>query len=77
MPNRVCTPQTGIYPIFDPLNEVFTALNKLQVRVAKQEYELSTQRYENTLMFNSIIIAISILIAICLSYQIARSLLKQ
>ena len=69
--------QTGIYPIFDPLNEVFTALNKLQVNVAQQEYELSTQRYHHTLMLNSIIIAMSILIAICLSYLIARSLLKQ
>lgn len=69
--------QTGIYPIFDPLNEVFTALNKLQVTVAKQEYDQSTQRYENTLTLNSIIIAISILIAIALSFLITRSLLKQ
>lgn len=69
--------ETGIYPIFDPLNEVFTALNKLQVQVAKQEYEHSTRRYENTLLVNSIIILASIIIAISLSYLITRSLLKQ
>ncbi|WP_062063531.1 methyl-accepting chemotaxis protein [Cellvibrio sp. OA-2007] len=69
--------QTGIYPIFDPLNEVFTALNKLQVNVAKEEYDLSTQRYERTMMLNSIIILVSILIAIGLSFLITRSLLKQ
>ena len=69
--------QTGIYPIFDPLNEVFTALNKFQVQIAKQEYDLSTQRYSNTLMLNSIIIISSIIIAIILSFLITRSLLKQ
>ncbi len=69
--------QNGIYPIFDPLNEVFTELNKVQVRVAKQEYDLSTQRYEHTLTLNSIIIMISILVAIILSFVITRSLLKQ
>lgn len=69
--------QTGIYPIFDPLNEVFTELNKLQVRVAEQEFIRSTERYENTLMTNSIIIIISIVIAIILSFIITRSLLKQ
>ncbi|HEY8941549.1 MAG TPA: methyl-accepting chemotaxis protein [Cellvibrio sp.] len=69
--------QTGIYPIFDPLNEVFTALNKLQVRVAKEEYERSTQRYENTLTANSSIIGVSILVAIILSYLITRSLIRQ
>lgn len=69
--------QTGIYPVFDPLNEVFTALNKLQVRVAKEEYERSTQRYENTLLANTSIIGVSILVAILLSYLIARSLIRQ
>ena len=69
--------QTGIYPIFDPLNEVFMELNQLQVTVAKQEYERSTQRYEHTLQLNSIIIAFSILVAILLSFIITRSLLKQ
>jgi methyl-accepting chemotaxis protein len=69
--------QTGIYPIFDPLNEVFTELNKLQVTVAKQEYERSTKRYHDTLRLNSIIIGSAILIAILLSFVITRSLLRQ
>ncbi len=69
--------QTGIYPIFDPLNEVFMELNKLQVTVAKQEYELSTKRYNDTLRLNSIIIGFGILIAILLSFIITRSLLRQ
>jgi methyl-accepting chemotaxis protein len=69
--------QTGIYPIFDPLNEVFTNLNKLQVDVAKEEYELSTKRYEQTRLLNSIIILASIVIAVFLSFFITRSLLKQ
>ncbi|MGV8837790.1 MCP four helix bundle domain-containing protein, partial [Cellvibrio sp.] len=69
--------QTGIYPIFDPLNEVFTELNKLQVTVAKQEYERSTKRYHDTLRLNSIIIVSAILIAILLSFVITRSLLRQ
>jgi methyl-accepting chemotaxis protein len=69
--------QTGIYPIFDPLNEVFMELNKLQVTVAKQEYELSTKRYRDTLRLNSIIIGSAILIAILLSLVITRSLLRQ
>lgn len=69
--------QTGIYPIFDPLNEVFTALNKFQVQIAKQEYELSTHRYHSTLMLNSSIIIASIIVALILSFLITRSLLKQ
>lgn len=69
--------QTGIYPIFDPLNEVFTALNKLQVHVAKEEYERSTHRYASTLTINTSIIILSILIAITLSYLITRSLIQQ
>lgn len=69
--------QTGIYPIFDPLNEVFTDLNKLQVSVAEQEFERSSQRYDNTLTTNTLIIIASIFIAIMLSFIITRSLLKQ
>ena len=69
--------QYDIYPIFDPLNEVFTKLNQLQVRVAKEEYDLSTERYEHTLFINSLVIAISIVAALILSYLIARSLLHQ
>ncbi len=69
--------QSEIYPLFDPLNEVFTALNKLQVTVAKQEYELSNQRYESTLAINTSIITVSLLIALALSYLITRSLIQQ
>lgn len=69
--------QTGIYPIFDPLNEVFMDLNKLQVNVAREEYEKSTKRYETTLFTNSLIILISLLIAIALSFVIGRSLIQQ
>lgn len=56
--------ETGIYPIFDPLNEAFTQLVKFQVDVAKQEYDQSTRRFENTLTLNIGIINASIIIAI-------------
>lgn len=69
--------ETGIYPVFDPLNEVFTRLVKFQVDVAKQEYDHSTRRYENTLTLNIGIIIVSFVIAILLSVLIARSLLRQ
>jgi methyl-accepting chemotaxis protein len=69
--------ETGVYPIFDPLNEAFTQLVKFQVDVAKQEYDQSTRRFENTLALNIGIIIASIIIAILLSVLIARSLLKQ
>ena len=69
--------QVDIYPIFDPLNDVFTKLNQLQVRVAKEEYDRSSERYENTLHMNTLIIVVSIIVALILSYLIAISLLRQ
>ncbi len=69
--------QTGIYPIFDPLNDVFTKLCKLQGKVAKQEYELSGQRYEKTRVMNIAMIIFSLVIAVIIGYIITRSLLRQ
>lgn len=69
--------QNGIYPIFDPLNDVFMRLNQIQVTVAKSEYDSSNLRFENTLTLNTLIIVTSLIIAIVLSYFITRSLLQQ
>jgi len=69
--------QASIYPIFDPLNDVFTKLCKLQGTVAKQEYELSGQRYENTRIMNIAMIIFSLVVALIIGYLITRSLLRQ
>lgn len=69
--------QSGIYPIFDPLNDVFTKLCKLQANVAKQEYDLSSQRFEKTRVVNIAMIIISVVAALIIGYIITRSLLRQ
>ena len=69
--------QNDMYPIFDPLNEVFSQLNKLQVTVAKQEYEHSIQRYEKARLINIAMILLSLVLAGVLGLLITRSLLKQ
>ncbi|GGY62103.1 methyl-accepting chemotaxis protein [Cellvibrio zantedeschiae] len=69
--------QSGIYPIFDPLNDVFSRLNKLQAKVAKHEFELSVKRYEQTRLINISMILLSLLVATVLGFAITRSLLLQ
>lgn len=69
--------QTGIYPLFDPLNDVFTKLNKLQAKVAKQEYELSNQRFQKTRVMNISMICLSLVVALIIGFIITRSLLQQ
>lgn len=69
--------QNDMYPVFDPLNEVFSQLNKLQVTVAKQEYEHSIQRYEKARLINIAMILLSLVLAGVLGLLITRSLLKQ
>jgi methyl-accepting chemotaxis protein len=69
--------QTGIYPIFDPLNDVFTRLCKVQTKVAKQEYELSSQRFEKTRTMNISMILLSLVVATIIGFLITRSLLMQ
>lgn len=69
--------QTGIYPIFDPLNDVFTKLCRLQGTVAQKEYELSEQRFEKTRVMNIAMIIFSLVVAVIIGYIITRSLLRQ
>lgn len=67
----------GIYPIFDPLNEVFHKLSELQAGVAEQEYRAGYVRYQRSLQINIGTILLSLVLALVLGFLISRSLLRQ
>jgi methyl-accepting chemotaxis protein len=52
-----------LYPVIDPLSDKFSALTKVQLDVAKTEYETAIKRYENirNLSMASILVGIGIL----------------
>ena len=63
--------------LFIQLNDELTALMKVQAKVAAQQYELSNNRYQQTLTINTSIIIASIVIAIILGYLITLSIVRQ
>lgn len=73
--NKYSTTENYIY--FDPLNEVFTKLFRLQGSVAKLEHERSNTLFQSTRSINISIILLSIFVAVILGYFISRSLLRQ
>ncbi|PCK31218.1 methyl-accepting chemotaxis protein [Pseudoalteromonas piscicida] len=66
-----------LYPVIDPVSERFSQLVDVQLVVAEQEFITSSQSYENTLIFNSIAIIISILASVLIGVVITRSIVKQ
>lgn len=66
-----------LYPTIDPVSGLFSELVAVQLKVAEQEYSLSTERYQFVRTVNLSAIVASLVLAILLGWLISRSLLRQ
>lgn len=66
-----------LYPSIDPVSDRFSKLVDLQIVVAEQEFNRSSQIYAQTKWVNIGIISASLVISAVLGFLIARSLLSQ
>ncbi|MFC3150043.1 methyl-accepting chemotaxis protein [Litoribrevibacter euphylliae] len=66
-----------LYPTIDPVSDVFAGLVDVQLNVAEEEFNLSTENYESTLTLNVAIIVISVIISVVLGFLITRSIVSQ
>ncbi len=66
-----------LYQHIDPVSERFSALVDVQLRVAREEYEASNERYSDSLIVNVTVIGIAFVLVLLLGYFISRSLLRQ
>ncbi|NVK36303.1 MAG: methyl-accepting chemotaxis protein [Gammaproteobacteria bacterium] len=66
-----------LYPSVEPVSDRFAMLVDVQLKVAEEEFNLSTENYNQTLTVNIVIIILSIVISIILGFMITRSIVKQ
>jgi len=63
-----------LYPAIDPISEKFSALVDIQLKVAKEEYDISSATYEHSKKLNMALIILGILLGNGLGILIVRSI---
>lgn len=66
-----------LYQRIDPVSERFSSLVDVQLKVAKQEFELSKENFAQTLSINVALMIGAFILVVLFGYLIARSLLRQ
>jgi methyl-accepting chemotaxis protein len=66
-----------LYETIDPISSKITELVDLQLRVAKDEFDISTQQYHKTMTLEVSFIVAAIIIAILIGFWLVRSIMHQ
>jgi methyl-accepting chemotaxis protein len=68
------TIREAVRPLFVPVSEGVDALMQLQLDVAKQEYDLAQQRYEQNRVISVTLLAIGLLLSLFIGFMLVRGI---